>query len=330
VTFLYQVYGVGIESNAVISGLEPLENISEISLRFESGSAPEWVKDAQQLRGRVLAHRGTEETAGEPTFTLTEYGESEYYGLSYAEGASFLVNQAANRVWGAFEPPLTIEDLATYFLGPVLGFVLRQRHVTCLHASSVELHGQGVVFSGDAGQGKSTTAGALALRGVPVVAEDIVALELTESTIWVRPGYPRVCLWPDAVHKLVGDAEAFPKLTPTWEKRYLPLDGVHGKFAAQKVPLGLIYIFAGRIADANAPWVEEVNPREGLLELVQKTYMNWLLDRERRAKEFHDLWKVVGRIPVRRIFAHEDPSKIGELCDLILTDAARVLGSVNV
>lgn len=83
-------------------------------------------------------------------------------------------------------------------------------------------------------------------------------------------------------------------------------------------------------ADANAPWVEQVNPREALLELVQKTYMNWLLDRDRRAKEFHDLWKVVGTVPVRRIFAHEDPSKIGDLCALILADAARVLGSVNV
>ena len=80
----------------------------------------------------------------------------------------------------------------------------------------------------------------------------------------------------------------------------------------------------------NALRVEEGNPRENLLELLQKTYMNWLLDRERRAEEFHDLWNVVGKIPVRRIIAHEDPSKIGELCDLIVADSARVLGSVNV
>lgn len=57
---------------------------------------------------------------------------------------------------------------------------------------------------------------------------------------------------------------------------------------------------------------------------------NAVRNRDHRAKEFHDLWKVVGTVPVRRIFAHEDPSKIGDLCALILADAARVLGSVNV
>ena len=82
-------------------------------------------------------------------------------------------------------------------------------------------------------------------------------------------------------------------------------------------------------ADGNAPCVKEVNPREVLLELVQKTYTNWLLDRDRRAKEFHDLWKVVGTVPVRRVFAHEDARKIGDMCALILADAARVLGSVR-
>lgn len=329
-TFLYKVYGIGIESDSSISGLEPLANLSEISLRFESGPAPEWVRSTRRLTRRELVHRAADDETADPAFTLSEFGEGECYALSYTDGARFMVHPKQSKVWGSCEAPLTSEDLATYFLGPVLGFVLRQRHITCLHASSVELQRQAVVFSGDPGYGKSTTAAALALRGIPVLAEDIVALELTESTICVKPGYPRVCLWPDAVQKLMGDAEALPRLTPTWEKRYLPLDGVRGKFAAERVPLGLIYIFGGRIDDANAPRVEEVNPREALLELVQKTYMNWLLDRERRAEEFHDLWKVVGRVPVRRIIAHEDPGKIGQLCELILADAARVLGGVNV
>jgi hypothetical protein len=34
-----------------------------------------------------------------------------------------------------------------------------------------------------------------------------------------------------------------PKLTPTWEKRFLPLDGVRGKF--EKRSLGLIYVLCG-------------------------------------------------------------------------------------
>jgi len=333
VTFSYRAYGIGIESDTGIAGLDPFpDDLPNDRLRFESGSGPppEWVRSALQLSGRVVAHRPTEEGTGDPAFVLTEHGKAECYELSYADGTVFVVNGAADRVWGAVQPPLSDDDLATYFLGPVMGFVLRQKRVTCLHASGVELHGRGVLFAGDAGHGKSTTAGALALRGVPVLAEDIVPLDLTEDEIRVIPGYPRVCLWPEAVEKLVGQPEALPKLTPAWEKRFLPLDGVTGKFVSEKKPLGLIYVFGERGGEASAPRIEEMVPREALLELVRKTYMNWLLDRQRRAEEFDELAKVAQKVPVRRIIAHKDAEKIGELCELILADVARVFSGTGV
>jgi hypothetical protein len=331
VTFFYRAYGIGIRSDTSIAGLELLSGTSsEASLKFESCPPQQWVCDALKLRARVLVHRPAEQGSADPTFVLTEHGNSEYFELSYADGTTFVVNASTDRIWGKVEPPLTNEDLATYFLGPVMGFVLRRRHVTCLHASAVALCGRGVVFCGDAGYGKSTTAGALALRGVPVIAEDIVPLELTKEIIMAIPGYPRVCLWAEAVEKLAGFPEALPKLTAAWEKRYLPLDGVHGKFSGEKRPLGLIYLFGERSGAQDAPRVEEIAPREALVELVQKTYMNWLLDREQRAKEFDELGRIVSHVPVRRIIAHQNAEKIGALCELILADAGSVLGSVNV
>lgn len=330
-TFFYRAYGIGIRSDTSIAGLQALSDTSpEASLKFEGGAPQQWVCNALKLRARVVAHRPTEQGTADPTFLLTEYGDGEYFELSYADGTRFVVNGGADRMWGKVEAPLTNEDLATYFLGPVMGFVLRRRHVTCLHASGVELCGQAVVFSGDAGYGKSTTAGALALRGIPVIAEDIVPLELTREKILAIPGYPRICLWPEAVEKLAGGPEALPRLTAAWEKRYLPLDGVHGKFSAEKLPVRLIYLFGERSGAEDAPRVEEIAPREALMELVQKTYMNWLLDREQRAKEFDELWRIVRQVPVRRIIAHSDAGKIGALCELILADAGRVLGSVDV
>lgn len=330
-TFSYRVYGIGVDSDTSISGLEARPfHPSPQNLRFESGPAPDWVNRGLQLAGRVRAHRPGEDEVTDPSFVLIEHGKGHCYELHYADGTTFVVNQSADRVWGTVQSPLTNDDLATYFLGPVMGFVLRQRHITCLHASGVELHGQAVLFVGDAGYGKSTTAGALALRGIPVLAEDIVPLELTQDAIWAVPGYPRVCLWPEAVEKLVGQAEALPKLTPAWDKRFLPLDGVHGKFSSEKKPLGLIYLVAERSIEATAPQIEEVPQREALLELVRKTYMNWLLGRESRGKEFDVLSHVVRKIPVRRIVAHEDAARIGDLCELIRADAARILRAVTV
>src|SRR5262249_2798013 len=88
-----------------------------------------------------------------------------------------------------------------------------------------------------------------------------------------------------------------------------------------------IYLLAARTEQDDAPRVEEVSAREALLELVQSTYMNWLLDKEQRAAEFEVLGKLVAQIPVRRIVPHRDPARIPALCDLILEDARRVCGA---
>jgi hypothetical protein len=324
VSFLYSVYGIGIESDTCISGLNSLSHLDNKNLRFESGAAPEWVRDGLRLPGRVLVQRPHGEGTGDPTFVLTEHGNRKFFELSYADGTLFVADGNLQRIWGTVEPPLTMQDLATYFLGPILGFVLRQRRVTCLHASAVELQERGVLFAGDGGYGKSTTAGAFALRGFPVLCEDIAALELTTETVSVIPGYPRICLWPDSAENLVGHADALPQLTPTWEKRFLALDGIRGKFAREKRFVGLIYLLGER-SSVNAPHIEEVAPKDALLELVKRTYMNWLLDPQRRGEEFDELSKVVRRIPVRRIIPHQDAARIGELCDVIVADVARVL-----
>jgi hypothetical protein len=214
-------------------------------------------------------------------------------------------------------------------LGPMMGFLLRRRQVTCLHSSCVEFHGQAICFCGEAGFGKSTTAAALALRGLPVVAEDIVPLEETgegEQFIAV-PGYPRVCLWPESVQMLLGRDDALPLITDGWEKRYLALDGERAKFAEQKLPVALVYVFGPRVSEAGAPRIEKLGAQEAVLELVRNTYMNWLLDRHQRAVEFDILCRLVKRVSVRRIVPHAQPEKIKELCDLILRDADAFLSA---
>ena len=327
-SYSYRAYGFGIHSTINIPGLEIADVCpGDFRLDVESGAEPSWVKRATTAQRRAVSHLPMGDHTSDPSFVLTEYGDADCYELSYSDGARFFVNRSADRVWGRFEPPLTKEDLATYLLGPVMGFLLRQKKITCLHASGVELHKSAVLLCGDTGHGKSTTAAALALRGAAALSEDIVPLELTEGRFWAVPGYPRVCLWPDAVAHLAGDENALPKLTPVWEKRYLPLDGVRARFVPAKLPIGLIYVITPRSDAADAPRVEPLRPKDALMELVKNTYMNWLLDREQRAQEFDFLGNLVRQVPVRRLVPHSDPRKIPQLCEMIESDARHVLAT---
>jgi hypothetical protein len=287
----------------------------------------EWVRDALRLPSLILRSIAACPETQDPAFLLTSFGDGQFFQLAYSDGARFVVNGAATNIWGRAGESQTIADLATYFLGPVMGFILRRRGITALHASAFCIDGKAIVLTGEAGSGKSTTAAALALRGVPVLCEDIAAVAEKDEGFTVERGYPRICLWPESVEMLMGNRAALPPLSPNWEKCYLPLDGAKAKLQTQEQRLGAIYILAPRETAASAPRIDDVNSREVLLELVQNTYMNWILDRSQRAAEFELLAHLVSSIPVRRIVPHSDPTHIGELCDLITADARLILAN---
>ena len=320
-SYRYRLYGLSLVAAEAVPGLKAEGSVCDpADVCLELGAEPDWVREARRQPAQQIHKLEAEPSTEDPAFFLTSYAEDRFFGLSYTDGTEFMVDGDGRRVWGSWAEPWTKEDFTTYLLGPVMGFVLRRRNVTPLHASCVYVDGTAIILCGDAHAGKSTTAAALALRGARVLCEDIAALHVQEGRYSVEPGYPRVCLWPDGVEKLMGRPDALPLLTPNWEKRYLPLDGGLADFQAERSPLGAIYLLAPRTQQEEAPRVERMTPKEALLELVQNTYMNWLLSREQRAREFDVLTHLVGQVPVQRIVPHTDPARIDALCSAILVD----------
>jgi len=248
----------------------------------------------------------------------------DYFVFSYSDGVRFAVERRGSEVWADWPENYTLEDACTYLVGPVLGFVLRLRGVTCLHASAVAVEEQAIALVGFPGAGKSTTAAALARRGFSVVADDLVPLTEDGVNFLVPPGYPRLNLWPDSVHALFGSVEVMPRITPTWDKRYTPLGDDSLGFITKPLPLRAIYVLCARESALSAPVIEEITGGDALAELVANTYVNYLLDREMRSREFDVLSRVVAAIPIRRVRPPDDPAAIFELCDAIVADAKRV------
>ena len=253
--------------------------------------------------------------------TITTFGEEEFFELAYRDGARFLVDGRGIRVRASRPARLAIDYLATYLRGPVMGFVLRRRGILALHGSAVCIGEESIVFCGPSEAGKSTIAAALSSRGVPVLSDDIAALGLIDDIFHVAPGYPWLCLWPDTDRFVLDPSKPLPQITAGWEKRYLSLKGTG--FKAESRPVGAIYLLAPRSSDTRAPRIEALGSHEAVWELAKNTYMNWLLDRTARAVEFDSLSRLVAQIPVKRIVPHTDPSKMGELCELISWDLDR-------
>jgi len=308
----YLLYGLRVDADRAIPGLRPVEDAGPADVRVWIGSHPPGSVPA----GAPPWYVADRELAGEPA-VVARGGGGAGYRLRYADGCEFTVDMAGTRVGCTWPAETSLEDAATYLLGPVFGLVLRVRGVTCLHASAVEVGGRAVLLSGPAGAGKSTTAAALALRGHRPLADDVAALDPAPGGgATVRPAYPHLRLWPDAVQALYGPDADLPPLTPNWDKRLLDLHTAPGLYHSDPLPVCAVFRLAGREA-ADAPRLESVAPAEAVLTLVGDTYLGWLPALHAQARDLAAYAALARRVPVLRAVPHTDPARLDELCALI-------------
>jgi hypothetical protein len=310
------IYGLGVVANSTIPGV-PASPIASEDVRISFGQLPAWLHDvtATQIETSYIADYNSE--CGEPALRIFRMLDGKYYRFCYADETEFVVDKAGTEIWAAWREPLTLEDTATYLLGPVMGFVMLLRGVVCLHASAVAIGDEAIALLGPAGSGKSTTAAAFAERGYSVLAEDVVTLDDRGDHFLVRPGYPCIRLWPPAVKALYGSETHLPKLTPNWDKCYLDLSE---NFHREPLRLAAIYHLGERHHDTRAPFVQPLDRAEGLMSLVANTYATKLMEKQMRAREFELLTRVVKNVPVRRVTPHSDIANISELCTRIIAD----------
>ncbi|MGA8144869.1 MAG: hypothetical protein WB987_13355 [Candidatus Acidiferrales bacterium] len=231
------------------------------------------------------------------------------------------MNQEGTEVWALWPDHSSVEDAATYLLGPVLGLLLRLRGVTCIHASAVAFEDSSVAFVGAEGSGKSTTAAAFAQSGCAVLSDDVVALIEYDDGFKVAPAYPHVCLWPDSVRMLYGSPDALPPFSPNWEKRRLGLGNGELRFGEGALPLRAIYLLDDRRSEPG-PFIEAIPARTAFLSLVANSYATNMLDSEMRVQEFKTFSRLVLGVPIRRLFTSRGDLLPDDLCRVIRQDFA--------
>ncbi len=275
----------------------------------------------------VSSHRDGQ---GNPVLRSWDLAGGEYLRLRYSDGMEFILDRKGTRIWAAWPNTLAMEDASVYLLGPVLGFVLRLRGITCLHASAVCVEDKAIALVGPAGAGKSTTAAYLSGMGYPVLSDDVVALSDQGGSFIVQPAYPCLRLWPSSVNILYGAPDRLPRLVPkdpTWDKRFLKLAEDGQEFQIKPLPLAAIYLLAERSDGLSAPFVECIVTSEGLIGLIANTYANYLLDASMRAQEFETLSRIAQTVPFRRITPHTSPALLSKLGGVIVDDFKRLAES---
>lgn len=260
--------------------------------------------------------------AGEPALRIWEISDGTILYLAYCDGMKFWLDRKGTKIWAMWPAASSLEDAATFLLGPVLGLLLRLRGVSCLHASAVAFGDRAVAFVGDEGAGKSTTAAAFADRGHPVISDDVVAIVDRKGAFHVMSAYPYLSLWPDSVKMLYGPDKTLPTFSANWDKRVLSLGQDRLRFEEKSLPLGAIFLLGERTAETVAPFLETPTQRECLLGLVANSYATGMLDQAMRAQEFELFGRLLSSVPIRRLRPSENPSQLDELCALVSEECA--------
>ncbi|HYJ78817.1 MAG TPA: hypothetical protein VEW03_04420 [Longimicrobiaceae bacterium] len=320
-----QAFGLVILSNVPIPGLEhaAVSVVSEPPLRVQLEAGRTLVSRSAVAAARVLRVSRERDDQGTPAGVVRDLVRERLYHFQYSDGTEFLVDRGGTSVRGTWRGDATLEDTATYLLGPILAFVLRLRGLLAVHASAIEMEGTAVLIVGPSGAGKSTTAAGFAMHGWPVLTDDLAVIAPRGDHVDVVPTYPRVRLWDDSVHGLWGGRRVLPLLTPTWEKRYLPLSAERAEFTQRPLPLRAIFLLREREASERAPRIEEMSPLAAFPLIMGNLLANQAIPDESAEVDFRFSSLLVERVPAFSLVAHSDPLRLGDLCRLV---AARVAG----
>jgi hypothetical protein len=312
----HAVYGLRIRTDDPIPGLAEAgeRGAFDLDVHLRPGTFPH---DRHFWSGATACDEGSYQNGG-PAWRMWRLDGGGGFRIRYADGTDFLIDASGTQVWARWDHPMTLEDTATYLLGPILRRVLMLRGVLCLHASAIVLDGRAVALAGPMGSGKSTTAAAFARRGAAVLTDDLVALATRGEEFLVQPGPRLIRLWPDVSEAVSGSPDALPRLTPNWDKRFLPLEAAAS--STEPAPLAAIYLFAGASTDRTAPRLTPLSARDALIGLVAESRCAYPLDSSQLGAEYRMLGRLRQSVRIRRLVPHTSLDRLQQLCDVIEED----------
>ena len=179
--------------------------------------------------------------------------------------------------------------LRKFLLGTVFATFLRMRGLFVFHASSVNINGFVVAFSGFKGYGKSTTAYAFYKQGYPIVADDYIIIESNNDIPLVTPGFPSLKLSSKSRVAMGLNHDKTNLEKDVIDKRY---ESVLKSFSSDKLPLKKIYILQ---RDKKFKIID-LKPQQAFMELVKNTFGIEMFSKSELPNNFFHCERLVKKI----------------------------------
>lgn len=323
--YQYQIYGLNILSSRKIKLLKE-QKFSKADLTVDwnvsTSETPDSTNDWKSVTTELL------DKINEVSLWETENEKGFFTKVSFKleeiRNLNFLLDSEKEKLWIYHQKDEPENDLESYFVGPVLSFVLRLRGVICLNSSVVGIDGKAIAFPGHATAGKSTIAAGMADAGAEILADDIAVLIPHDDMFFVQPGYERVRLRPIAADFLTENPDDLPMVYSYRESRYVAFEN-RNVFQSNPLPLSAIYVLGEFSDDYKEPFIEPIEIQDKVINLVKNTSGSYVITKNLRATEFKFLTQIAKTIPMRKLFYAHDIKTLPQQCELIIEDFRKII-----
>ncbi|GIM28733.1 HPr kinase [Clostridium polyendosporum] len=302
--YTYKVYGMDIKSEIFLPELLPVSNKEDdyADVTISYGVMPKDIRHELE-NGQMYRFR-----KNEMWFSIKEVANYYIYN-----GNTIIVEPYLNG---------NMEYIKIFLLGSAFGMLLIQRDMVAIHGSTVIVDGQGVIFTGESGTGKSTLTAAFREKGYAFLADDVsVTSKGIDGVSIINPGYPQQKLCKDAMEKMGYDTDKFIMIDSDRDKYAIP---VCNDFFKEAVSLGAVFELT--VGEVNNVSINEIVGSEKLKVLLKNIYRIELTSYVGMSPSyFKNCIDIVKKIPLYRVIRPKNSFSVEQQIELI----TKTLRSIN-
>lgn len=212
----------------------------------------------------------------------------------------------------------TKERIRTQLLASGLGAILHQRNYLVLHGSAVIHNDEAVLFCGESGIGKSTTAALFMQAGFDIICDDLCAIKLENGELFLGESYMNIKLWDEVVEQLGLNSADVYSLGPHIEKSGFKL---HPYDDNRKYRIRAIYHLDQSLIPK--PTITTLKGMEALECLVDNTFKYPYIEKTLKVKQ--DLIRygmLANKATVKRVTRPSEGTSMQQFFQFLLDDLA--------
>lgn len=261
--FTTPLHGVRLYQSADTDRLDcDGEYIVSIKLSFSECFVPTQQKSIWRLSTQGERYSSVVELFDDPTGKLLHI-ECQGTGSFQYQGNE--INVAWRDEGTSFEHYLQTVGLSLW---------LEMRGILCIHANAIETERGVIGIIAPSQTGKTTLTAALAVRGMGMMSDDMMAIHKTTEGLKVFPGWPQVRMWPEVAQHFVRDIETLQRVHHRFEKRIVE-SGTQSelRFSSKSGRLKRLYLLDRTDSNDSEIRIEQLSASESMIVLLQNSML---------------------------------------------------------